>query len=90
MKLEFNNDLLKFTIVNLGRKNNNFDEDIIEDIILYRAKEINKKIFKSAEIYSYRDKPFRKKLVYYKDKDILVIKKVEMPIYLLSNIYFEM
>ena len=90
MKIEFNKDLLKFTIVNLGRKNNNYDEDIIEDIILYRASEINSDIFKSAEIYSYRDKPFRKKLVYYKEKDILAIKKVEMPIYMLSNIYFEM
>ena len=89
MKLEFNKDLLKFTIVNLGRKNN-YDDNIIEDIILYRASEINSDIFKSAEIYSYRDGSFRKKLVYYKEKDILVIKKLEMPIYLLSNIYFEM
>jgi alpha-glucosidase (family GH31 glycosyl hydrolase) len=89
MKIEFDKDLLKFSIMNLGRKNNNFDEDIIEDIILYRASELNSNIFKTAEIYSYRDKLFRKKLVYYKEKDKLVIKKIEMPIYLLSNIYFE-
>ena len=76
--------------MNLGRKYNNFDEDIIEDIILYRASELNSNIFKTAEIYSYRDKPFRKKLVYNKEKDKLVIKKIQMPIYLLSNIYFEM
>ena len=90
MKVEFDKDLLKFSIMNLGRKYNNFDEDIIEDIILYRASELNSNIFKTAEIYSYRDKPFRKKLVYNKEKDKLVIKKIEMPIYLLSNIYFEM
>ena len=87
--LEFNQSLLKFTILNLGIKGNNFEEDVIEDIILYRASEIENKIFKWAEIYSYRDKPFKIKLHYDKQKDIIIIKKVMMPIYLLANIYFE-
>ena len=90
MGIEFDKDVIKFTIINLGRKNNNYEEDVIEDIILYRASEINKDIFKSAKIYSYQNKPFRKKLFYDKESDILTIKKLEMPIYLLSNIYLEM
>ena len=90
MGIEFDKDVIKFTIINLGRKNNNYEEDVIEDIILYRASEINSNIFKSAEIYSYQNKPFRKKLIYDKQNDILTIKKLEMPIYLLSNIYFEL
>jgi hypothetical protein len=90
MELVFDKDVLKFSIKNLGRKNNNYEEDVIEDVVLYRASEIYKDIFKSAEIYSYRDKPFRKKLVYDRENDIFIIKNVQMPIYLLSNIYFEM
>ena len=90
MELVFDKDVLKFSIKNLGRKNNNYEEDVIEDVVLYRASEINKDIFKTAEIYSYRDKPFRKKLVYDRENDIFIIKNVQMPIYLLSNIYFEM
>ena len=89
MKVEFIKDVLKFSIINIGRKNNNHDDDVIEDIILYRASELNSDIFKTAEIYSYRDKPFRKNLIYDKEKDILTIKLIQMPIYLLSNIYFE-
>ena len=90
MGIEFDKDMIKFTIINLGRKNNNYEEDVIEDIILYRASEINSDIFKLAEIYSYKNKPFKKKLFYDEQNDILTIKKLEMPIYLLSNIYFEM
>ena len=90
IKLEFSENNLKFSVINWGIKNNNFEFDNIEDIILYRASEINKNIFKFAELYSYRDKPFKRKLYYDKNKDILIIKKVQMPIYLLSNIYFEM
>ena len=90
MELVFDNDVLKFSIKNLGRKNNNYEEDVIEDDVLYRASEINKDIFKSAEIYSYRDKPFRKNLVYDRENDIPIIKNIPMPIYLLNNIYFEM
>ena len=91
MELVFDNDVLKFSIKNLGKKNNNYEEDVIEDVVLYRASEINKDIFKSAEIYSYKDKPFRKKnLVYDIENDILIIKNIPMPIYLLNNIYFEM
>ena len=52
MELVFDKDVLKFSIKNLGRKNNNYEEDVIEDVVLYRASEINKDIFKSAEIYS--------------------------------------
>ena len=89
MMIEFNKDTLKFSIINLGRKNNSYEEDVIEDIILYRASELNSDIFKSAEIYSYRDKPYRKELIYDKAKDILTISLIQMPIYLLSNIYFE-
>ena len=89
MMIEFNKDNLKFKIINLGRKNNSYEEDVIEDIILYRASELNSDIFKSAEIYSYRDKPYRKELIYDKAKDILTISLIQMPIYLLSNIYFE-
>ena len=90
MELVFDNDVLKFSIINLGRKNNNYEEDVIEDVVLYRASEINKDIFKSAEIYSYRDKHFRKNLVYDRENDILIIKNIPMPIYILNNIYFEM
>ena len=89
MRLEFDKDVLKFNIINLGRKNNSYEEDVIEDIILYRASEVNDAIFKTVEIYSYRDKPYKKALLYDKEKDILTIKLVQMPIYLLSNIYFE-
>ena len=89
MKIVYDKDILKFSVVNLGRKNNNYEDDVIENIILYRASEVNSKIFKTAEIYTYRDKPFRKKLVYDKENDVLTIKLIQMPIYLLSNIYFE-
>ena len=33
MKVEFIQNTLKFSIINIGRKNNNHNDDVIEDII---------------------------------------------------------
>ena len=87
--IEFNKHTLKFYILNLGKKNNNHTDDIIEDIIFYRASEINKNIYSHATIYSYGQKQFKKKINYLKKKDILIIKHLQIPIYLINYINLE-
>ena len=87
--IEFNKNTIKFFIMNLGKKNNNHIDDIVEDIILYRVSEIKKKLFKYAEIKTYVDKKHKKEIFYQKDKDILTIRQIQIPIYLIKSIYLE-
>ena len=89
MAIEFNTNYLKFYSLNLGKKNNNNDDDVIDDIIFYRASEINKNIFKYADIETFIDKKNKKKIDYIKEKDILIIRHLKIPIYLIKSIYLE-
>ena len=89
IKIEFNKNNIKFSVMNLGKKNNNFIDDIIDDIVIYRISEINKNLFKYAEIQTYMDKKIKKTVEYQKEKDILIIRQIQIPIYLINSIYLE-
>ena len=89
MAFEFDKNYLKFYIINIGKKRNNNYDDIIEDIILYRASEINKNIFKNAEIQTLDQKKQKWKAEYHKEKDILILKGLKIPIYYFHYIRFE-
>lgn len=87
IEIVFNNNIIKFYIYNVGIKNNNHKDDIIDDIILYRASEINKNIFKTAEIQTfYEKKKIQRKINYQKEKDFLIIKNLNLPIYAINHI----
>ena len=89
MEIEFNKKMLIFYVINWGKKYNNNIDDEIEDIIIYRGSEINKKIFKKAIIYISAEKKFQKKIDYIKEKDILIIRQIQMPIYIIQSINLE-
>ena len=87
--INFNKDIIKFFLVNIGIKNNNNIDDIVEDIIIYRASELNAKIYKYAEIETYYGKNVRVKMEYKKENDILIIKYIQIPIYIITSIKLE-
>ena len=89
MEIEFNKKMLIFYVINWGKKYNNNIDDVIEDIIIYRGSEINKKIFKKAIIYISAEKKYQKKIDYIKEKDILIIRQIQMPIYIIQSINLE-
>ncbi len=87
--IEFNKNVINFYVINWGIKNNDHKDDIVEDIILYRASEINKKIFKYAIIDSIVEKKKKKVIKYEKENDILIIKNIQLPIYVINSIHLE-
>ena len=89
IEIFFNINNIKFTTHNLGKKYNDHNDDIIDDIILYRASEINKNIFKKAEIQTFGGKQYTKTVEYQKEKDILIIRHLKIPIYLINYIHLE-
>ena len=84
-----NENMITFHTHNLGIKNNNHIDDIIDNIIIYRVSEVNKNLFKNAEIQTYAEKKYKKKIDYKKDKDILIIRNLKIPIYLINYIYLQ-
>ena len=89
IEIFFNINNIKFSTHNLGKKHNDHKDDIINDIILYRASEINKDIYKKAEIQTLAEKTYTKTIEYQKEKDILIIRHLKIPIYLIKYIYLE-
>ena len=87
--INFNKDIIKFFLVNIGIKNNNNIDDIVEDIIIYRASELNAKIYQYAAIETYYGKNERVKMEYKKENDILIIKYIQIPIYIITSIKLE-
>ena len=87
--IKLDKNIIKFYLVNIGIKNNKNIDDIIEDIIIYRASEINSKIYKYAAIETYYEKKVRIKMEYKKENDILIIKYIQMPIYIITSIKLE-
>ena len=89
IRVNFDKTFLAFYTLNLGIKNNNNVDDIIDNIIFYRASEINKNILKYAQIQTFVDKKFRKEMDYIKKKDLLILKHINIPIYLINYISLE-
>ena len=89
IEIKFNENMITFHTHNLGIKNNNHIDDIIDNIIIYRVSEVNKNLFKNAEIQTYAEKKYKKKIDYKKDKDILIIRNLKIPIYLINYIHLQ-
>jgi alpha-glucosidase (family GH31 glycosyl hydrolase) len=87
--INFNKDIIKFFLINIGIKNNNNIDDIVEDIIIYRASELNAKIYQYAVIETHYGKNERVKMEYKKENDILIIKYIQIPIYIITSIKLE-
>ena len=84
--VEFDKNNIKFYIMNIGKKANDHTDDIIEDIIIYRASQINKNIYKTAQVFPYGAKPFNVKIDYDKKKDIIYIRTLNIPIYFVYHV----
>ena len=86
IRVDLDKNFLTFSTLNLGIKNNNNIDDIIESIIFYRASEIKKNIVKFANIQTYSNKKFKIKADYIKEEDILLLKNINIPIYIIKYI----
>ena len=89
VEVEFKKNVMKFYVINWGKKYNNHTDDVIEDIVFYRGSEINKNIVKKAIIDTYGEKKYEKKIEYIKEKDTLIIRQLKMPIYMIKSINLE-
>ena len=89
VNIKFNSNKIFFSTLNFGKKTDDYIDHFVDDVMLYRASEINESIYSNAEI-KYIDNQHEieeKNIIYNKTNDIMTINHLKIPIYLIDTIY---
>ena len=86
IKIKFKRDEINFYTINQGKYNSDYTDDIIKDIIFYRASEINISKNISKALIKSLEKNFTKTFIFEKEKDIMKIEDLNIKIHSFHSI----